>query len=191
MFPKFGKKSIVYFPDITDVFVKPENSYQSKFFPLVTIPLRLIQSNWKGSVHLVYTNADPYNMEAKKYYDDYSKIEQIGFSWSKGKYQFLSDMRYFDVSKDWVHWLDKTKEEYQNSKNEFGISGNKAVFKSLKIGGTPNWTQDDRTPYLENEPMIFIAQISTSDVINDLCGSELYLFYSKKHKMVVQVCQVD
>lgn len=162
------------------------------FFAICSIDLSFINRNWKGSVHLIQFNEDPYYTETARYFNDYCKDNMIGFQVIDNKYKFLTDLRYFDLSADWKEWFDKTKEDYLNAKNNY-IQKNKKYWINLIIpGGDPRWEQEDETPLdPDGNKMTFVAQYNSGKICSDSCEKEIYLFYSDKHKLAVQIYQTS
>ena len=183
------KKGIALFPLVKSIFNNYEPWMDEAFFPLVSIPLSTIRKEWTGKIHILYFNEDPYNQEATDSYNDYCSLEMISFSVQRNKYTFLGTPEYFLLNDDWKEWHDRTKKSYQELKTK--TSSKNEIIKHFKIGGEPEWLQNDARPYLDDEPMDFVLQYSSGDFFNDMCFTENYVFYSEKHQMVVYKCQID
>jgi hypothetical protein len=188
-FVKRQRKKIVVLPSLRNVFKEVEPWMEKAFFPIASIPLSMIRKGWKGELHILYFNEDPYNEEAFKSHNDYCSLEMISFVIESKKYSFLGHQDYFKLSEDWNQWHEMTKTSYEKLKNS-NVSESDLLSK-LSIGGEPEWIQNDATPHLDEEPMDFILQFSSGDFFDDMSGAEHYIFYSEKHQMVVHRYQVD
>ena len=193
---KINMKSIIkMFPEATDVFANRLEEHSRYLFPLFSIDLNTINPKWRGVVHMLEFNEDPYNRETISSFNEYCSDCMIGFDVVDGKYSFKSDFNYFALSKDWVEYFEKTKEQYQTTKNYYienhelpnyiGESGE--IYE--QIGGNPEWIQGDLTPLdPDGNRMTFIARVYNSKYSID-GGKDIYLFYSEKFKIAVILYQ--
>ena len=61
----------------------------------------------------------------------------------------------------------------------------------IKIGGKPEWWQADATPLdPDGNPMTFITEVETYGFCPDSCDKKIFMFYSHKHKLVVELYQI-
>jgi hypothetical protein len=192
IFKGLGNKNIKLFPEIEDVFGSDLEKCRAVFFPICSIPLSEINKEWgDGPIHLVQFNEDPYNEDAAKYHNEYCKYNMIAFDLRNGKYSFKADFGYFDLSGDWQEWFNKTRESYQASKAQYLKEGETFGIDGLQLGGEPEWWQADETPLdPDGEPMHFITEYETDTICDDSCDKKIFLFYSPKHKLAVQIYQI-
>jgi len=186
---------IKMFPETTDVFANRIEEHSKYLFPLFSIDLCIINPEWKGTVHMLEFNEDPYNRETISSFNEYCSDCMIGFDIIDGKYSFKSDFNYFALSKDWIEYFEKTKEEYQTTKNYY-IENHKLpdyigepgkIYE--QIGGNPEWIQGDATPLdPDGNRMTFITRIYSSNY-SISGGKDIYLFYSDKFKIAVILYQ--
>jgi hypothetical protein len=175
IFKELGNKNIEVFPNIESVFDSDIDKCKEVFFPVCSIRLGDIKKQWGDErIHLIQFNEDPYNTETAKYFNDYCKDTMIAFDLNNGKYKFRTDFGYFDLTDDWKEWFDKTKESYNESKNDFTTNGNNFGIDGIQLGGEPEWWQADET----------------DEICDDSCDKKIFLFYSHKHKLVVQLYHV-
>lgn len=188
----FGNDNIEVFPEIESVFDTDHEECKEVFFPVCSIRLGDIKDEWGDEkIHLVQFNEDPYNTETSKYFNDYCKDNMIAFDLQNGKYRFKTDFRYFDLRENWIEWFTKTKESYQKSKADFKSNGKTFGITGIQLGGEPDWWQADETPIdPDGRPMEFITAFETDLICNDSCGKKIFLFYSPKHKLAVQLYQI-
>lgn len=115
----------------------------------------------------------------------------IAFIVNEGKYKFNTDFGYFDLTDDWKEYYEETKKSYYNSKKEFNENGKTFGIDDLKIGGEPEWWQADETPLdPDGKPMTFITEIETDSFCPDSCNKKIFLFYSRKHNLAVELYQI-
>lgn len=184
--------SIKPFPEISDVFKDNVEKAKETMFPICTIDLSYINRKWNGNIHLLLFNEDPYNMDTLPYFTTYCKDNMIGFELINNKYNFLSDYGYFNLSPDWKEWFELTKKNYLEAKDNYHESGKKYWINYIIPGGSPNWLQGDETPLdPDGNQMVFIAQYNTGKISSDYCEKEIYLFYSDKHRLAVQIYQTS
>jgi len=183
---------IELFPDISTVFNGDPEKNTSVFFPVCTIDLGLINSDWKNQkIHLIQFHEDPYNSETAKYFNDYCKDNMISFSIESEKYTFNTEFGYFDLTDDWREYYEETKLAYQKSKNDFVENGATFNLETIKIGGEPEWWQSDATPLdPTGKPMTFITEVETYGFCPDSCDKKIFLFYSHEHKLAVELYQI-
>ncbi|MNL57412.1 hypothetical protein D3C87_1809710 [compost metagenome] len=85
-----------------------------------------------------------------------------------------------------------TKKNYLEAKDNYHESGKKYWINYIIPGGSPNWLQGDETPLdPDGNQMVFIAQYNTGKISSDYCEKEIYLFYSDKHRLAVQIYQTS
>lgn len=61
----------------------------------------------------------------------------------------------------------------------------------IMFGGVPNWTQNDQTPRdPDGVPMRFVGQLNAGLFTDYAVDVDLYLFYSPKHALAVQITQL-
>lgn len=185
------------FPDVSDVFADKVEEHAKLLFPLFSVDLNYINPNWTGLIHMVQFNEDPYNTDTVDTFNDYCKDCMIGFDVVDGKYFFKTDFNYFDLTPSWVEWFEKTKTSFAKTKQTFTDTGiltnpyGNTVDKVAEVGGEPQWTQSDETPSdPDGNPMTFIAKVYTGDFTDDSCSKDIFLFYSDKHKLAVQIYQI-
>ena len=184
--------SIKPFPEASDVFLEKIEEYSNLLFPICSIDLSFVNRKWKGYIHLLQFNEDPYNIDTAKYFNAYCKDNSIEFQVVNGKYKFLTDLHYFDLSSEWEEWFNLTKETYTISENNFKTSNKKYWINFIVPGGEPRWEQEEQTPLdPDGHKMTFIAQYNSGKICNDNCDKEIYLFYSDKHKIAVQIYQTS
>ena len=70
----------------------------------------------------------------------------IAFDLNKGIYTFKTDYRYFDLTESWEEIYYRVKEAYGKSKFMFEEIGDNYRIDKIKIGGEPEWWQEDETP---------------------------------------------
>ncbi|WP_207536464.1 hypothetical protein [Desertivirga arenae] len=180
------------FPEASEVFLENIEEHSNLLFPVCSVDLSSVNRRWKGHIHLLQFNEDPYNTETAKFFNSYCKDNTIGFQVVNGKYKFLTDFRYFDLSPEWEEWFVLTKETYTISKNNYKTKKKKYWMNFIVPGGEPRWEQEDETPLdPEGNRMTFIAQYSSGKICSDNCEKEIYLFYSDKHKLAVQIYQTS
>ncbi|MCG8330542.1 MAG: hypothetical protein MI974_22795 [Chitinophagales bacterium] len=191
-FKKLRSDNIEIFPNIESVFERDLDKYREVLFPVCSIKLRGIKEEWGDEkIHLVQFNEDPYNTERVKYFNDYCKDNMIAFDLNNGKYKFKTDFEYFDLTEGWKKWFDKTKESYAKSKSDFVNNGNNFGIDKIQLGGKPGWWQTDETPLdFDGKPMEFITEFETDTICDDSCDKKIFLFYSPKYKMAVQLYQI-
>jgi hypothetical protein len=179
------------FPELSDVFADDLSLVSDVLFPICSIDLSFVDRKFSGLVYLLQFNEDPYNENVRVHFNEYCGFNKIGFRIENGKYKFLTDYKYFDVSPKWLEWLSKTKADYLQAKWEYRESGKKFGIGFIIPGGSPRWLQEDDTPKEpDGTPMTFIAQFDTGRICKDYCEKRIYLFYSEKYKLAVQVYQV-
>jgi Domain of unknown function (DUF1963) len=183
---------IKLFPNYEQVFSNGAGESAELMFPVLSVKLSSV-SGGLGSdyIHLVQFNEDPYNTDTVKYFTDYCTDRMISFSLNNGLYEFGTSLRYFDLTEDWEEYLEKTKVSYLTAKARFE-HGEKVIDEDwYKVGGKPEWLQDDETPSdPDGNPMTFIAQFDTLYLFDDGCPKTIYLFYSKEHKLAVELYQI-
>ncbi|UZR96886.1 hypothetical protein [Chondrinema litorale] len=180
------------FPEIEDVFVPENKGYEDVFFPIYSVKLSDIDERWGDeTIHMIQFNEDPYNTETVKYYKDYCKDCMIAFELVDGKYKFKTDLGFFNLTDDWKDYHKQTKESYFKSKESFIKGESDFDPEDLIFGGEPHWWQSDETPLdPDGFPMLFVSEFETDRICNDSCDKKMYLFYSHKHKLVVQIYQI-
>lgn len=182
---------VVFFPDLNFVFKEVSDALKNVFFPVLSIRLSTINKDWgDGFIHLIQFNEDPYNTGTVKYYTDYCRDNMISFSLEDGKYAFSTDLKFLEVTADWKKYLEETKASYQKSKAKYEEDGETFNLADIRIGGDPEWWQSDATPLdPDGNQMMFITEIETYPFCPDSCDKKLFLFYSHKHKLAVQLYQ--
>ena len=192
LFKKQGEIKIEPFPEIESVFDSDLENCKKVFFPVCSIRLGGINVKWGDEkIHIVQYNEDPYNEETVEYFNEYCKDNMIAFDLSNSKYSFKTNFGYFDLTKDWEEWFEKTKTTYEKSKNDWLENGSTFGIDKLELGGKSNWLQSDETPSNPSgKRMTFIAEFDTGSICDDLCEKRTYLFYSHKHKLAVQIYQI-
>ena len=187
---------IKMFPSAEDVFADRIEEHSKLLFPLFSVDLNEINSKWTGKVYMLQFNEDPYNRETVSSFNDYCKDCMIGFDVKDGKYSFKTDFKYFDLTRDWTEWFEKTKTSFTQTKQRFEQTGklitpnNEQGDIYEQMGGEPNWTQSDETPVdPDGNQMTFITKVYTGNYTDDSCDKDLYLFYSDKHKIAVLLYQ--
>lgn len=192
IFKRFYNRNITPFPEIKDVFLEPLDELDKVFFPVCTIRLGDIKKEWEDEkIHLIQFNEDPYNDDTKQYFNDYCKDNMIAFDLVNSKYRFKTDIKYFQVSPKWEKCLNDTARTYQQSKEKFLQNQEDSGIGLLSLGGEPEWWQHDNTPIdPDGNPMEFITEFETGTICDDWCSKKIYLFYSHKFKMAVQVYQI-
>ena len=192
IFKGLGNKNIEIFPSIKSVFDSELDKCNEVFFPVCSIRLGDIRKEWGDEkIHLVQFNEDPYNTDTVKYFNEYCKDNMIAFDLNDGKYRFKTDFGYFDLTEDWKEWFNKTKESYLESKNDSLKNGNNFGIDGIQLGGEPEWWQADETPLdPDGNPMEFITEFETDTICDDSCDKKIFLFYSPKHKIAVQLYQI-
>ena len=185
-------KEIIFFPNYQEVFSNSQTGYSDVFFPIFSVKLSFINKDFGDCyIHLIQFNEDPYNSETTKYFTDYCQDRMISFTLDNSLYTFDADLKYFEVTEDWEEYYEKTKYSYLEAKNAFENGENVIDNNWYKIGGEPEWMQDDETPNdPDGNPMTFIAQFDTLFMFDDDCPKTIYLFYSEKHKFVVELYQI-
>jgi hypothetical protein len=187
---------ISMFPSPEEVFARDVEEHSRFLFPVFSIDISHINKNWKGKLHMLQFNEDPYNEATVPSFTDYCKDCMIAFDVIDGKYSFKTDFNYFSVTPDWEEWLEKTKQTLAETKKRFLETGelttphgsDGTIFE--QIGGEPEWIQSDETPDdPDGNPMDFIARIYTGNYTDDYCAKDTYLFYSDKHKLAVLLYQ--
>lgn len=180
------------FPEISEIFSDDLEQIKEILFPICSIDLSYVNRKWTGKIYLLQFNEDPYNPETVIYFNQYCKASTLGFIVNNSKYKFDANLHYFDVTPQWQEWLELTKSTYLESKRLFQVKGKKFWMNFIVPGGKPRWLQEDGTPLdPDGNPMIFIAQYDSSNICKDYCEKEIYLFYSDKHKIAVQVYQTS
>lgn len=184
-------KEIVLFPEIENVFNNPTERHAEVFLPVLSIPKSLINEDWDGFIHVIQFNEDPYNRETVKYFTDYCCDTSISFSSNNEKYDFDTDLGFFDVTEDWRQYQEETKEKFEISKKQYFDIGEKFNFSELQIGGEPDWWQGDETPNdVNGNPMTFITEIETYPFCPDSCDKKIFIFYSHEFRKVVHLYQI-
>jgi len=180
------------FPAIEDVFSADIEKCRKVFSPFYSLKLSDINFNWgEEKIHLVQFNEDPYNQSTVQYFNEYCKGNMIAFDLRNGKYQFKTDFGYFDVTDDWKEYPQRTKDSYKISKNDFLNNNSKIDTDDIVFGGEPEWWQSDETPFdPDGNPMEFVTEFETDQICNDSCGKKIFLFYSPKFKIAVQIYQI-
>ncbi|NRS90844.1 hypothetical protein HNQ02_003791 [Flavobacterium sp. 7E] len=182
---------LILFPKLEDVFNQITERHSEVFMPVVSIPKALINKNWEGYFHILQFNEDPYNRETVKYFTEYCTDAMISFTISDGKYDFDTDLGYFDVTDDWKEYQIETKEKFERSKKDFLSNGNQFNIAEIKIGGEPEWWQGDATPKdPSGNKMIFVTEIDTYPFCEDSCDKKIYVFYSHEHNLIVHLYQI-
>jgi hypothetical protein len=182
---------VVFFPDLSFVFKENTETLKNMFFPALSIRLSSINKDWgNGFIHLIQFNEDPYNRDTVKYYNEYCKDNTISFTLDDGKYTFNTDLRFLEVTEDWKKYLEETKTAYLNSKAKYESTGQAFNLADFQLSGKPGWWQRDSTPIdPDGNPMTFITEMETYPFCPDSCDKKIFLFYSHKHKLVVQLYQ--
>jgi hypothetical protein len=183
---------VIFFPELTSVFKEHTEALNNVFFPVLSIRLSSINKDWgTGFIHLIQFNEDPYNRDTVKYYNDYCKDNMLSFTLEEGKYSFNTDIRFLEVTDDWRQYFEETKASYQKSKVKYKETGEAFNLADIRIGGDPLWWQSDSTPLdPDGNRMTFITEIETYPFCPDSCDKKLFLFYSHKHKLAVQLYQI-
>lgn len=190
--PPTIEEDVVFFPELNFVFNENTESLKNVFFPALSIRLSVINKDWgDGFIHLIQFNEDPYNRETVKYYNEYCKDNMLSFSLEHGKYTFNTDLKFLDVTEDWRRYLEETKISYLSSKAKYENTGEAFNLSDFQLGGEPGWWQSDSTPLdPDGNPMTFITEMETHPFCPDSCDKKIFLFYSHKHKLVVQLYQM-
>ena len=125
LFKKQGDVKIDLFPEAESVFNSNIDKCKIVFFPVCSIRLGGVNRNWGDEkIHLIQYNEDPYNEETTQYFNEYCKDNMVAFDLTNGKYKFKTDFGYFDLTKDWEEWYNKTKSTYEVSKKDWTVNGN-------------------------------------------------------------------
>ncbi|TNE79753.1 MAG: hypothetical protein EP332_09900 [Bacteroidetes bacterium] len=192
VFKRSRNKNINWFPEVEDVFNSEIEKCKEIFFPVCSILLSDVNPNLGDErIHLIQFNEDPYNEETVAYFNEYNKNNMISFQLVDGKYNFNSDLRFFDLTEDWVEWFEKTRESYFESKRLHNSGDLKKPYVNITVGGEPDWWQADETPIdPSGNPMIFITEFETDSICNDYCDKKIFLFYSPEYKLAVQIYQI-
>lgn len=191
---------IQMFPEVQDVFADKIEEHANVLFPLFSIDLKQINKSWDGRLHLLHFNEDPYNEETVSSFNTYCKDRMFAFDVVDHKYSFKTDFKYFDLTPDWVEWFEKTKTIFNKARSYY--LENEVLPKSPygvesipfeQIGGKAEWIQGDETPLNpDGNPMTFICRVNTANYTSeDMCPKVIYLFYCDKHKLAVQLYQID
>lgn len=185
-------QDIIYFPSLETIFNDLTIRHQEVFHPVLSIKKSLINSEWhEGYIHVIQFNADPYNNDTFKFFNSYCKDTTIAFNLRNDKYDFGTDIRYFDVTEDWQKYQIETKEKFDTSRNEYLSIGKLFNLKNIQIGGEPEWWQSDQTPIdPDGNPMTFVTEIETHPFCSDSCDKKIFVFYSHKHNLVVELYQI-
>lgn len=191
-FWKKRKKSVDIFPEISAVFSDNLDKCKEVFFPVCSIRLGDVNKEWGDEkIHLVQFNEDPYNEDTSQHFTPYCKDAMIAFDVAEGRYKFRADFGYFELSEEWKEWFEATKRTYTESKKEYLDTGKTFGIDLMKLGGNPDWWQSDETPLApDGSPMKFITSFETDSICNDYCDKKIFLFYSRKHKLAVQIYQI-
>tara|TARA_B100000683_G_C12209185_1_gene440008 strand:- start:22 stop:618 length:597 start_codon:yes stop_codon:yes gene_type:complete len=186
------KGNIKLFPEINEIFTDKFEENRKVFFPICSIKLKAINKDWGDEyIHLVQFNEDPYNREPVKYFTDYCKDTMFSFDLINGKYKFQTNHGYFDLTEDWIDLYNDTKRTYQEAKDQFKKNGNTFGIDLIKLGGEPGWWQADETPLdPDGNKMEFITEFESDSICDDGCDKKIFLFYSPKHKIAVQLYQI-
>lgn len=189
---KTSGDDVVFFPELSFVFKENTEALQNVFFPALSIRLARINKAWGDDfIHLVQFNEDPYNQDTVKYYTSYCKDNMLSFTLDNGKYTFDTDLGFLDVTDDWKQYLDETKASYLKSKARYESTGHAFNLADFQLGGQPGWWQSDSTPLdPDGKPMTFITEMETYPFCPDSCDKKIFLFYSHKHKLAVQLYQI-
>lgn len=188
---------IEMFPEPIAVFANNVEEHSKYLFPFFSIDLSTINSSWKGKVHMLQFNEDPYNRETAKTFNEYCKDCMIAFDVIDSKYSFKTNFSYFDLNADWVEWFEKTKTTYNQTKDYYLKNGKlpdrpygglSKIYE--QFGGEAEWIQGNETPLdPEGNPMTFICRVYTSNYTDDSCDKDIYLFYSHNCKLAVLLYQ--
>jgi hypothetical protein len=189
------------FPEIEEVFEKDVEIYKKWVLPLCSIDLSIINSLWSDKIYAIYFNNDPYNPDPAMLasFNEYNNEYMISFKLVDGKYELNTSFDYFRLTEDWTHWHKQGMESYQIAKKRFKEKG----FLNPYEEGTNYSTTDsyylvaDLGKFPEDLPMSFpldpdgnkmefICRLETGHYVDDFCDEEMYIFYSPKHKLVVQ-----
>lgn len=192
LYRKHNMNNLIFFPNPEQVFAQDAKKYNKVLFPIFSVKLSEISGKLGNDyIHLIQFNEDPYNTNTVKYFTDYCQDCMISFDFEESKYTFSTDLKFFDLGDDWIEWFEKTKETYLQAKEMFKKNNKLIEDDWIQIGGKPNWIQNDETPCdPDGIPMTFIAQFDTLWLFDDSCPKVIYLFYSQKHKLAVQLYQI-
>ena len=87
------------YPNPEDVFAEPVERYAKHLFPLLSIDLSVINSDWEGWVHLVDTvepEDEVVGKSTQPFHNYYLRENWVGFRLNDaGRYELLGDFRYF------------------------------------------------------------------------------------------------
>lgn len=184
-------KELILFPKIDAVFNDPTERHSEVFMPVVSIPKSLINNHWDGLIHVIQFNEDPYNGERVKYFNKYCCDYRISFTANNEKYDFDTDLKFFDTTDDWKRYQIETKEKFEISKKKYFDTGENFGLPRIQIGGEPEWWQTDETPIdMNGNSMTFITEIETYQFCPDSIDKKIYVFYSHDFNKVVHLYQI-
>src|SRR5882757_3086259 len=106
---------IKLFPTIEDVFIDNFDGNSKHFLPIASIDLTEIDKSFKGQIHIVYFNNDPYCKASYEYFNEFCDDSKVSFDIIDGKYNFKTDFGYFKTNSDWVQWLDNGRISYNEN----------------------------------------------------------------------------
>ncbi len=193
---KFGKKVQAetphrICPPAEDVFARDVEENAEWFLPLLTVDLKSIDPAWNGKAHFVYNEANReggvrFRLDGDRY------VYEGSYGFDEG------DMGERDRA---AGYLAMVELEVPELTAESSSGWTDAVYAAAEEAGEPLsycnqfgyrpwWTQQDATPEdPDGEPMALVGQIRADHYSDEVADKDLYLFFSPRHGIVIQVDQ--
>lgn len=193
----FGKKSKNrtnhrICPPIEDVFDNDHEVNSNWFLPLLSVELREINPNWNGFAHFVYYEANRVGgITFRKSDHKYSYSGPYGFDGEdmaeRDKHSGFIELVPLEMPELTAH---NNSEWVETVHTRGKLAGHRSLSYSDHFAACPYWTQSDETPLdPDGKPMQFVGQIRADNYSDEVAGSDQFLFYSPKHKLVTQIDQ--
>lgn len=206
-------------PPLDAVFTAPTKRQKRMFLPILTVDLSCVRSDWEGVLHFIYYEVGAGRelrfrvRDAKYEYEgDYGEcdaalrgvegpwktghVELVGVSvperhepWTVDPSVESMANRIWDDSSRWANI--KSEYKYWETLDAMAKAIDPALSTEMMFGGEPRWTQSDETPLGEDgKPMQFIGQLKASALSESLVDYDMFLFFSREERSVVQIVQV-
>lgn len=182
------------FPDRKNVFAEMSELHEIAFFPLCSVNMERLNSEWNFYGHFVYVYREPEeNLTYSQYYTRYCGDYSLGFDLIKGKYSLHAKINMLTIAQRYKKYQQKANKKYQYFVQDYQKNGLDNLlpkqedlnFLIKRFGKQPIWIQKDETPTdWDGEPLVFVGQVRVLDFIGE--EQYLYLFYSPKYHFFVQ-----
>lgn len=161
------------------------------FLPLLSVDASKINPEWQGNLHFVYNEANQeggvtFKLNDNKYVYEGSYDFDDGGMNEREKNEGFVELVEVEVPQ----LTEDNKWDWTDDVTKAGKALGHSVLYCNQFGSAPWWAQSDETPLdPDGEKMTFVGQIRADDYSDEVADKDLYLFYSPKHQLVVQIDQ--